>query len=649
MKKLFAVLSLTVILCSCKKNLNTDNSAPLPPPETLATAGDGAWDLLGFGYNVTGDYGTSDASTFPVVDVARLVQEQPTYIIASGAETSTVLFEVGLNAEDYIKKITAKTKLRGGAGFLFKGVIDANFSQEDKWSSKFIYGSYSNLIIKRRVRMIADADFLKNYLHQGFLDHVQNYSPALLVSTYGTHVLTDIRLGGRIELIYQSQTTSSERIIAAGAGVQSSFFGVFNQNTSGTYDETAKANNFNESVTARTIGGASQTTIKGISFNANGTPSAAIDVSAWGAGVTDQNAELVQISEEGAIPLYDLIADPVKKAAVKAYIDQYLLDNAVRLTYSTDPNANYFSTFDGMGDHAEGSGVVLTDLNGNQVPDAIFMVNDAPQYENAIKYKIGYDITYGVPTSTSNVKTVTGLGDHCEGSGIAIGDIDKNGIPDIILMAYDAPNGPNNFRYKVGFNLNANGDAAYWTSGKSISGIADAAKGAGICLGDIDNNGTLDLILMAYDIPSGSTQIRYKVGYNLNSSGDAVSWSATRGTYGMADNINGCATTLTDIDNNGTLDLVVLVEDDPYGENRYKYKIGYNINAAGIVSYWGNVIEYRAPAHFSEGTGIAFGNLDANPAKDILLMSLDAPTFQNTIMYKIGFNVNSLGQTSHWQ
>jgi len=653
MKKTLFALSLISMLWACQKDERTEDSEltnkPKGPHGKTLEAGDGEWDLLGFGYNLTGEYAISDASTFQIIDVERLKNEHPTYINNSGSETSSPYFIVGMNSEDFTRKITAKTKLTGGDKLLFKGTIDANFSQEDKWSSKYIYASYTNLIVKRRVRLIADTELLKNYLHQGFIDHVNAYTPEQLVSTYGTHVLTDIRLGGKMDLIYRAETTNSDRIIAAGAGVETSFFKIFNQNTSGTYDATAKLKNFNEQVMARTVGGASQSTVKGITFNQDGIPTATIDVSTWGAGVTDANAELVEISENGAIPLYDLISDPTKKAAVKEYVDQYLIDNQVRLSYETDPNANVYSTIDGMGDHAEGAGVALADINGNQIPDAFFMAHDAPNGPNQFRYKVAFDMSYGVSSSISETKYVAGMGDYCEGAGITIADIDKNGVNDLILMAYDAPSGPNQFRYKIGYNLDANGNPAFWSSVKYISGIADISRGAGISFGDIDKNGTLDIILMAYDYPSGSNQIRYKVGYNVNTNGDAGSWSTTKYVPGMADIINGCAISLNDVDNNGTLDLVVFVEDNPSGENQYRYKIGFNMNSSGIAAYWSGVIGHKGAGHFSEGAGFAFGNLDGNPSKELILMSLDAPNGPNEIRYKVGFNLNSTGQTSIWR
>ena len=93
----------------------------------------------------------------------------------------------------------------------------------------------------------------------------------------------------------------------------------------------------------------------------------------------------------------------------------------------------------------------------------------------------------------------------------------------------------------------------------------------------------------------------------------------------------------------------MFVEDNPSGENQYRYKIGFNMNSSGIAAYWSGVIGHKGAGHFSEGAGFAFGNLDGNPSKELILMSLDAPNGPNEIRYKVGFNLNSTGQTSIWR
>src|SRR5690606_10871564 len=193
----------------------------------------------------------------------------------------------------------------------FKGSINSNFNNEDKWSTKYIYATYSTLAIKKRLKVFKDLAILKNYLHPGFLNHVQSLTHQQLVSAYGTHVLIDIKLGGKLELIYQAQTNSQNRTTAATSGATLSFLKIFSINTEGEVNQTEASLNFNEKAFVRTVGGnAGAAIVNTATFNNNGTPSFTFNPTGWASGVTDENAEMIDISYDGFIPIYELIDDP---------------------------------------------------------------------------------------------------------------------------------------------------------------------------------------------------------------------------------------------------------------------------------------------------------------------------------------------------
>ena len=54
--------------------------------------------------------------------------------------------------------------------------------------------------------------------------------------------------------------------------------------------------------------------------------------------------------------------------------------------------------------------------------------------------------------------------------------IRRRSAPDLILMAYDSPSGPNNFRYKIGWNLNV-GVAASWTDLATVPDLGWEGQG----------------------------------------------------------------------------------------------------------------------------------------------------------------------------
>ena len=71
-----------------------------------------------------------------------------------------------------------------------------------------------------------------------------------------------------------------------------------------------------------------------------------------------------------------------------------------------------------------------------------------------------------------------------------------------LVLAIDNPAGDNEFRYKVGWDLDSTtGVAASWSSRIDVPGIGDATDGGGAALADINGNGRPDLVLMGIDDP----------------------------------------------------------------------------------------------------------------------------------------------------
>lgn len=304
----------------------------------------------------------------------------------------------------------------------------------------------------------------------------------------------------------------------------------------------------------------------------------------------------------------------------------------------------------GVGQNGEGAGVLTANINSNSIPDIVLMAYDAPSGPNQFTYQVGFDLdASGNPTSWSNVKVISGAGDYGAGADISVGDIDRNGVQDLILMAVDNPSGPNYFRYKVGFNINSNGDAASWSSLLSSPGLGDIGEGAGASIVDMDNNGILDIVLMAYDAPSGPNLIRYKVGYNLSTSGVATSWSTPVALTGMGDYGDGAGIAFTDVDNNGTRDIILMVYDDATGANFFRYRVGLSVNSAGVPQTWLPDQVIPGLGDIGEGAGLSVRDIDGNGVKDLIFMAYDGTVGTNKFVYKIGFNLNNQGIPTDWR
>ncbi len=237
------------------------------------------------------------------------------------------------------------------------------------------------------------------------------------------------------------------------------------------------------------------------------------------------------------------------------------------------------------------------------------------------------------------------FGAEDQGAGVALGDINKDGRLDLVVFHVDNPGGENHGYYRIGWSLDANGDpTGGWSPVKAVPGWFGAEdQGAGIALADLNGNGSQDLVVYHIDNPGGENHGYYRIGWNLDANGDATGgWSPVKaipGWFGSEDQGGGIA--IADLNGNGRPDLIVFHIDNPSGDNRGYYRIGRDLNAAGDVT--GGWTEVRPiPGWFgweNQGGGVAVADIDGNGRKDLIIYHIDNPGGENHGYYRIGWNL----------
>jgi len=333
---------LTALFSNCKKSDLTEEKGLVGNHNNLASGGDGKNDVLGYGYNVLGEYANASAATYSVIDVDRLKIDQPTRVEWDLSTKQEGTLEAGSDAVSYLKKLTTRFSNTFGADFLglslFRATITSTYSNTDSYSSKYIYSSYNLKIQQKRVKFNAPNDLLQNYLDPAFLTDVQNQSPEYIVNRYGTHVLTDIILGAKLSVMYQSESSKSDKITASTAGIDVGVKTIFKINTGYTYDGNDVRENTNQKLHYKTIGADPSKSLIGeivIGNGANPNPVPNVVISGWQSTSKVENSVMIDIAPNGLIPIYDLIPDQSKALAVKNYIIQFLTANQVSLTPTT--------------------------------------------------------------------------------------------------------------------------------------------------------------------------------------------------------------------------------------------------------------------------------------------------------------------------
>jgi hypothetical protein len=280
-----------------------------------------------------------------------------------------------------------------------------------------------------------------------------------------------------------------------------------------------------------------------------------------------------------------------------------------------------------------GGGAALADIDGdaNHLYDAVLVgIEDMPGYKR-FYYRIGFNLdATGAASSWSDAIYSPPISFYQQGGGADIGDIDRNGRPDLLLMYIDNPDQANSFRYIIGWNLDTNGIAESWSDYIQGPTIGWDTAGGGAALGDIDGDGCLDLLLMGVDNPSGTNdRYWYTIGHKMDTSGRVKDWSPTKSiarTLGVYS--QGAGAALADINGNGKLDLVLTDLDSPSGANYFRCSVGWDIDITGAVTGWSD-FGGPTPGSIQSGGGAAIADIDKNGSQDLLLLAVDNPNGQD--------------------
>ena len=658
MKKLFLFMSwVMLILSGCAdEDIIERNSPSFPQSVNTRSAGDGLYDILGYGYDITGPYLDTKSSRAIVFDTNKLLEKG--LITPYKLEESRFRYSSGKDVIDFTTNMSSSLqmstpgilKVIGGAS------LNIAFGGNSHYNSDYSFAYCTQQYIDSRYRISeADINVLKTCLTKQFIERLSTYTPEQIVEEYGTHVLKDIYLGAKFEVYYMAKSTSSSKKESINAGLGASLFSLFKMDGKFQYDESLAITNKEQSLYYFTIGGDPAVGVQG-SLNPENSPS--IDIGKWMASVKSSTPKFIDVdnNSQSFIPIYELVTDPTKKQTLKAYIDNYIKSKEV-CSISLYPSTTGTRQVSGLGHINQGAGVAIGDIDKNGRPDMILMGIDNPKGKNNFWYKVLYDIDEnGYYSKESSILSISAEGWENSGGDIALCDLNNNGILDMVLLCTDKPTTAGRaYRwYYVAYDLKPDGHYNSLSSLNTLDELGFFYDGAGIDICDINKNGTPDLLMMVYDAPEGENSFRYQIAFDLQSNGNYLSLSPVYEVPGLGHDGDGAGVAVGDIDNNGTLDILFMALDAPSGKDKFVYEILPDIDKYGN-SYAKPIYTPRFPDSLSpcdtgQGAACSLYDLDNNGFLDAIFVAIEnIKGKSNSWKYVTGHNLNKQGVPMCWR
>jgi len=341
--KLLLVI-LAAVLWSCSDE-NNGTTPPLPntvdvivsdSTNSMAQAVDSdAYNILGHGYDATGLYYNALSGRALVVDVAEIQATNPDDIVMGFASYSGNNFTNGLslnglihllsrNATPYDYETTEEVENNK-----FSDEIKLAFGEDITKSNKYTYGIYEWTACCRNYYIYSSTQYLKNHLTDEFQADLQTKSPEFIVQKYGTHVMTSIQLGGRLQALYRSYIlpeydNDKEWISSMGMSAALTYaLGVgFASGSKSTI-----ALNKEQKLYVRSIGGSNKVRFEGI-VNQDTATVPAIDINPWVHSITT-NPSFIMMDSNDLIPIFDFASDSTQRAALKNAYENYFLSKKI--------------------------------------------------------------------------------------------------------------------------------------------------------------------------------------------------------------------------------------------------------------------------------------------------------------------------------
>ena len=305
---------------------------------------------VGYSYDITGEWASPNSVKVEIFDTKQLITDGIESVNAAQVELSDYTV-TGSTISEVSNKLTVKASVEGSYGG-FKGEANASFDMETSESSTYEYASTYFDVQKRRASLSKSPQSLifdymtddaysainglpvetkrgKRNLYGNTREGFQR-----LISDFGTHVIVEAGLGGRLRRSLQVNTSEITSAYDVKAFAKASYDGVVKAEASVDehFKQSYKENAKHIRLTMSVLGGDEALATKlgdEKTFNAE-------NYEAWKESVTKDNMALVNFSSESLVPLYELV-DREAEGGEDRYkaLKSYMTDGSVAADFST--------------------------------------------------------------------------------------------------------------------------------------------------------------------------------------------------------------------------------------------------------------------------------------------------------------------------
>lgn len=212
-----------IILQERDPNLPKVWSKKIAPRPSTRTSFTDATDFLGNSYaieNGTSIIGDFSNARFPIVNMEKLLERYPSYIIAKELRTTSTeamsyaSFERLETTSSFTKTVKSGFSLNIGPFKLGrKKTVTDIFKHNTSNSEQAVHGELSVEVINGMISLQTAPSALRrisaDYLDELFVDALYNSSMVELIQSYGEFVLTSYYTGGRASALYYGLDTQS--------------------------------------------------------------------------------------------------------------------------------------------------------------------------------------------------------------------------------------------------------------------------------------------------------------------------------------------------------------------------------------------------------------------------------------------------------